>query len=316
MYAKSIYDNIRISSTIVNSIQVVSTIFMNCRTNDHGGAIFCDNVGIAITVFFCGFSNCWTTGSLSHGGGICVKQAKESHFHTTCFRDCYAYRCPGYIIWGLSGNIVYNCSVNLTSESNAILCEASSVTYAVQRLIYSENNVSNSRTNQLCAGVIMAIGYECTPARFFTICNTSGNSIMYFCPSSSVESLTVEYANFKSVRTEPGFGIASTSFNGILYFKKCTFIESSFHLGVYRYGASTGTCHLVQCTFDSLSIPSSLLNCVTNSLTITNPFTLNPHSFVQTEKCWFYSNIIPKTFISNTSPYSFTIPFLYIIIYQ
>jgi len=310
---RSIFTYPSLSLNHVGAFQIVSTIFMSCTSVTHGGAIFLNNSLSNITLYFCSFDKCSATGNGVHGGGICVYQSRKVLFHSTCFRDCIAYRCPGFILWENSYTTVYS-RINLTSENNPYVTGAGSAYYAADDSLYSENNVSNSNTNDVSAGMFFGIMKNIVVARYFTICRASGNNGFVGFAVRGINSInTIEYANYISCHSNDAAFFCSTS--NFLIVQNTIFSNCTFLRFVYVRPSITSYVTLLKCILDDIDQNVITSLCTLNDCSYTSQAILIPHKLFNTFLCWNDNEIVINT-IANLSPHSRSLiwmTFLYFI---
>jgi len=304
-FARTVINNYRMSISAGFLYQIVGSIFCGCCSDQHGGSIYLNNVGINCTVFHCSFISCYCTGTTSHGGGIAVEKSNEIVISHSCFIYCKSYRCPGFIIWGHKGYsmqvIKSNC--NISSEFNPDVAGVSSGILSFNSVKYFGNNVSNSLTNEINSGILFGSETECMCCQFDTFSNCSGNGIIGFAVYTPNIRNSASYLNFIDCIATNSFGIVWFSWTNTVDFEEVVFSKCSFQ-SIVSMG-NNGLVEFRKCHFESFNSGASF----SNAITINCDFgvsSINHHSFLNTKSCYTASSYLSNSFTYHL-PYMYSI---------
>lgn len=279
----------RMAFTIAYSFQIISTVFVSCQSDSHGGAVYLNNQLLNCTIMFCSFDSCITTASNGHGGGIAVQQSFKTVISYSCFMKCRGYRCPGALIWGISNAPNQYCMEahnNMTSECNPDTSGGGSSYYSLGLLFYYNNNVTKSITNDISAGFYFGVNSNSICGRYITVSLSQGPGLFGHAIYNNGIRNIIEYANFISSYVSPTGGLVHLHImSNTVVLKNSAFSNCSFANAVKRRD-STGTVEFVDCSFDSNSAGSSFIHASTINCVFSSNPTLNIHKVLETNICW------------------------------
>jgi len=310
MIVKTLLSCLTIDTSLSSQIQIVSTVFVSCKTQQNGGAVFTRNRNQNISFYYSSFYRCEAVG---YGGGICIHESDRLWMNSLCFSECIAYSGPGYLVWGHFTNHVGFSHCNLTNENNPKQTNGASTMYSYNEINYNFNNVSSSNTIYANSNVIFGLSREGVCGRFSTFANGLGNGMIGFYPTAgSTSTCQTEQNNFVNCSHNANYGLILCYFNGNSIINQCIFVKCSISKFITFFDTYVGTCTISNCLFDFdyQNILSSNANVISCSF-VSTPDWIN-HQVLNTNICWTHTPTIAQTL--NVFPHSFTIPFLFYLI--
>jgi len=301
-YARTVINNYRMAISIGYLYQIVGTIFNGCSTDQHGGAIHLNHVGINCTIFHCSFVSCYGIGSSSHGGAIAVEKSNNIRLSHSCFISCKSYRCPGYIIWGHKGYgfQVISTHFNMSSEYHPDISGSGSCLYSFEKLIYSNNNVSHSTANSIASGITFGAEVTSLCGRFFTFVDCSGNGMIGNAVNTPNIKNTLELCNFINCNALNGYGMVHMSWPNSILFHRVVFSKCGFqHI---LQGTSSGSIEFQECHFDSINSGASFSYATTINCDFIGGYPVD-HVVLDTLSCHTAS-------YQPDEPFTFLLPFM------
>jgi len=289
---KTVLQSIGLSSTQLGSFQLVFSIFILCSKNGDGGAIYLNNYLSNVSLLFCSFDRCSTTGTY-HGGAVCIVEAYDVRIFSNCYSKCQAFRCPGILVWGHVTQRVGSLSFNETSDSDHVISGAGSALYASGSTLLSFNNFSNLQSNDIAAGFFVGSAESGLVSQFITVSNVQGTGITTFWPRGTPLYNEIRNINYISCKSQTKSFISSyMQNNGII--SKSVFINCSF--SKFYTKNSNGLLEIYECKFEDSHISSDFLDCTLTECSYQTNNSAIQHKILNTQICWDSTIIIKETF--------------------
>jgi hypothetical protein len=175
------YENLARFSTISTSntnVSIRNSVFRECRSNDHGGAL--KYSGHRLLIEETTFINCSTS---YHYGGAVYASCQKSVLNKICAFECFA-RFPGYSSNGhaffisVTNNPLYNNYINYSSISNSKNTDTSS--YHAQFIRYGRILLTNENISMNECYYQTALYSESSHSAYITYCTFANNTARYY----------------------------------------------------------------------------------------------------------------------------------------
>ena len=189
---KNIITNFQSIFNISGIFNLINNIYINCITNNHGGAIFSSNVNIIFFITFCSFLKCHAD---QRGGAICVYGIDKILIKKICILNCTAsFTSPGLNLWGIYGNI--NQIDFNNSDYNNPFSSAHSSYLCSFKLIMNHINISNTIATTHTAGIFFGNNESTNISSFCQIINSKGPAFLGLSLLSTNLQLILNNYNF------------------------------------------------------------------------------------------------------------------------
>ena len=250
--------------TNYQSFYVELSNFINCKSDNHGGAISCENLGSDLFVTVSLFYKCKVTNQ-KYGG--CIYYSSQSNFTNKCLQLSHAEsedRAP---------SIYSDAKYLQCTDVSMDICEGNRANFMIwgnESELHSLN-ISNTIAHDQVSGLITRCNIN-NDIKFITLDNiTDGNGCaitIYFCQTT-----TFEYSNvFNAKSLNKSFSFLMFGNGAKATISKCVFQHQNYTSNVgFLNNPITEEITIQDCIFDS-DCEEKIESCTTSKIT----FALNP----------------------------------------
>jgi len=158
-------------------------IWIDCKTNGHGGCIFFSVTSSKLSVKSCSFVKAQCTSTNNEGGAICIMHCDQVIIENTCFLKCYASGSPSYTLWS-GGYSLLKAKLNLISELFGRSDLHGSVSGGRESQEMTNSNCSRVSIPVYCGGIAFHPCGNSSLGRYCQVCDSYTEGMVSFVVGS------------------------------------------------------------------------------------------------------------------------------------